>query len=509
MAFRPILTSRLASRFRAAISSAIGRKATAAVQVTLNALLLSTTSATALTAFVSTVVGATAGSSLASTSSDGAKLKASGGALTGSFNVLGTATQTLTETLAGATGSPKQSNANITVAPYTGYTSRLGQVAKSHICDSSSANTQMNSRTAHIMRGGASALQVIWPLFYMANFTETAGSAAGSFRASIEYPSGTITQVTFGGNATKAFTAGQNQVVGDLMTLVQAIPDGAEFWLNVYMTTTAGRIPYLSLKRNEAAGERLSVATSGLTDKTGTGGTFTSSDTTGAVYPPTSILAQTTRPVFGLIGDSRVYGQGDTPDSALDIGEFQRSVGGAYGYASLGTGGDRAYSFVASHPIRLALINQIGATHILDDYGINDLRPDVGQTLAQLQANKLTIWGYFTTPKVYTSTAPPYCTDTAGQTPNSTDNLRVAYNAWLRAGAPIVSGAAVAPGTAGATVAGQSGHPLTGGVLDVDAVVANASSQWLSSTYTVDGIHESATGALLERAAGCIRVSIP
>lgn len=85
---------------------------------------------------------------------------------------------------------------------------------------------------------------------------------------------------------------------------------------------------------------------------------------------------------------------------------------------------------------------------------------------------------------------------TANQTvANSTKEAnRVQLNGWLRSGAPIVAGAAVAAGTQGATTAGQSGHPLYGLWEITDRVETARDSGIWKAGYTSDGLHPNSTG---------------
>ena len=83
---------------------------------TLGTLTLSPTTATTGSAFSSTISGATSGSAITATSSDGTALTVSGSTVSGTFSAAGSPTVTLTETLSGATGSPKTSTATITVS---------------------------------------------------------------------------------------------------------------------------------------------------------------------------------------------------------------------------------------------------------------------------------------------------------------------------------------------------------------------------------------------------------
>jgi hypothetical protein len=88
---------------------------TQAASVTLAALTLSPTSATAGSAYSGTISGKTSGSTITATSSDGTTLTVSGTTVSGTFSAAGTPTITLTETLAGATNSPRSSTISFTV----------------------------------------------------------------------------------------------------------------------------------------------------------------------------------------------------------------------------------------------------------------------------------------------------------------------------------------------------------------------------------------------------------
>lgn len=83
--------------------------------VLLNALTLSGGSATTGNLWTATISGATAGSTVTATSSDGTVLTVSGNSVSGTFTAAGTPTITLTETLASASNSGRQSTGSVTV----------------------------------------------------------------------------------------------------------------------------------------------------------------------------------------------------------------------------------------------------------------------------------------------------------------------------------------------------------------------------------------------------------
>lgn len=88
----------------------------AAAAVTLSALTLSPLTATAGVAYSGTISGNTSGSTITATSSDGTALSVSGTTVTGTFAGAGSPTITLTETLAGATNTPRVSTGTMVVS---------------------------------------------------------------------------------------------------------------------------------------------------------------------------------------------------------------------------------------------------------------------------------------------------------------------------------------------------------------------------------------------------------
>jgi hypothetical protein len=83
---------------------------------TLSALTLSALTATAGAAYSGTISGKTSGSTITATSSDGTSLTVSGTTVSGTFSAAGSPTVTLTETLAGATNTPRVSTATVVVS---------------------------------------------------------------------------------------------------------------------------------------------------------------------------------------------------------------------------------------------------------------------------------------------------------------------------------------------------------------------------------------------------------
>lgn len=217
-------------------------------------------------------------------------------------------------------------------------------------------------------------------------------------------------------------------------------------------------------------------------------GAATIPDTDGSLlYMPLAITATplsaaaSALPVVGIVGDSLAQGTGDggttTDRPGINVTNPQSGSGGYIWHALTAAGipsfnaasaSDLVAQFVlpADRFRRLAFMRD--ATSIICEYGRNDVTN--GQTLAQIQANLLTAWSLFSNVglRVFQTTITPKTTSSdlfqtvANQTSGSNESVRLALNAWLRAGSPIQSGAAVAIGTPGAVLAGAATHPLYG-----------------------------------------------
>lgn len=126
----------------------------------------------------------------------------------------------------------------------------------------------------------------------------------------------------------------------------------------------------------------------------------------------------------------------------------------------------------------------VGADFAITNYGRNDLANIGGITLATFQANLIAWWTQlsFRGLRVYQTTITPKSTSTdtwmtvanqTADTANSYESNRVAANTWLRDGAPMTAGVAVATGTSGALRMGSTGHPLTG-IIEIADMVETA-----------------------------------
>lgn len=220
-----------------------------------------------------------------------------------------------------------------------------------------------------------------------------------------------------------------------------------------------------------------------------------------------------------IVGDSIINGLGDSTFLAsLDFGFAPIALNGTRAWVKISCPSEQAAGF-ATHAGRK---NRIAAARACSSAICNYFVNDLGvYTLAQAQANLVTIWNLLNVTYglfVWQTTCTPITTSsdswatTGNQTLNAqgvgTETIRVQFNTWIRDGAPLLAGVAVATGSsaAGTLRAGQSGHPLAGYFETADTVeTARNSGLWkvtgAANAYTSDGIHPSHTAHVAMAAA--------
>lgn len=317
------------------------------------------------------------------------------------------------------------------------------------------------------------------PSFSYANFTtpsasgDTDPAAAITISASVEV-GGTIYRLTFGGQSSVTIAPG-GVVTSDPLGVT--LPAGI-YYVRTYTSSTA----WYANHRFSYAGSGGFTATTDLTAAGSAAIGNTSNSSYGlAPVSATAVTAARSAAVV-IIGDSIGHGLGDAggtaqwagyndTTAALGRGGFiaRALTPAGIGHTNLALPSETLQTFVsvAGHMRRGALITA-GSTAIVQ-YGRNDLT--AGRTLAAIQADMITAWLFLSSlgMRVMQTTITPASTSTdnfattANQTPasSSVETVRVNLNTWLRAGAPVSAGVAVAVGTGGALVAGNSGHPLT------------------------------------------------
>ena len=159
-------------------------------------------------------------------------------------------------------------------------------------------------------------------------------------------------------------------------------------------------------------------------------------------------------------------------------------------------------------------------TDALVAWGYNDLDQAwqvSSRDVAYVQKNAIAAWAWIGAggPRVWQATVSPSTDSTdgwasiEGQTPRAALPYRLAFNAWLRDGAPIDGAAPAEVGDASAVRAGEAGHPLAG-VIDQAARVESEPGSGVfrvdHGPLTADGGHPNAVGHdLMSEALGTIQ----
>lgn len=356
------------------------------------------------------------------------------------------------------------------------------------ISDLPAQTTVGTSRFAYRVQQSADNVRLVYTNWYNSSYkatqycTDYANTATITVQALI-FPPGSSTgiPVTVGGSTSWAITGGA-WVQTDPIEI--AVIAGQSFDVQTYVSGTQW-YPTLISGGGFTAGNQ---ATSG-SSKLGS--------TSGVLYAPAVVTGKRAGPAVVVMGDSIAYNsaQGNS------LGYLEKGLDGHYGLINTSSPGDRLYWYLAGRRSFSQFADNDATTAIIE-YCRNDLGD--GRTVAQMQANLLTLWNIRKTAgqRVIQTTITPNTTstDSWSTTGNQTvasagvEANRVSLNDWIRAGAPIVSGTAVAPGTGGATLAGQAGHPLYGYFEITDNVETARNSGIWKANYTTDGLHPNTTG---------------
>ncbi|HLW90549.1 MAG TPA: SGNH/GDSL hydrolase family protein, partial [Roseiarcus sp.] len=356
-------------------------------------------------------------------------------------------------------------------------------------------NQQFNSRSYHKAAVAVSALKIVVPNWYVSNpgFVETAAPTTATIWAAIEYPAGTFHQITFSGSASVTMSAGA-QAISDWCNV--SIPAGAFFYIRMFGSNSAGVLYITSTvggtnDENSGVGEALQVAPSGLSNLTMTG-SVPESNTYQYGFRPLAILGMTSKPSVLCIGDSRCYGVGDVSDATGDRGEICRSIGQKFAYCNFGVPADKAATFVASNSLRLAFAQY--ATHIVSEYGVNDMYV-LGHAATATLASLAQARALFPGAPFFQSTISPVTSSTDGwaTTTNQTANGNVG------------------PNLAAVNDAIRAGNGGITGYFDIADQTMSARDSLLWSVgggaHTADGLHANALGYAAILNSGAVNVS--
>ncbi|MCF3941304.1 hypothetical protein [Gordonia tangerina] len=216
------------------------------------------------------------------------------------------------------------------------------------------------------------------------------------------------------------------------------------------------------------------------------------------VYSPAMILGEvaTPAPTVAIIGDSIAASQADNADRGFIVRALEPLN---LGYVWLPQQGETMSMWHTADEGGGRAVGLDHVSHAICQYGVNDIFNN-GNSLATWQTNALKLWtalaqrgiSVFQTTITPKSSSTDSWATTANQTAAAQTGVRNSVNDWLRAGAPLNPStlAAVAVGTAGALLAGQPDHPLTG----YFEVADQAESARNSGLWKVTGTANYATG---------------
>lgn len=369
------------------------------------------------------------------------------------------------------------------------YPPYLGQVATNCLHMAAilvGTSTQMNMWSAHFARDDITSLQVAWANYFGSSEAGPLGNL--TVTASVEYPIGTLHQVTWSASTSCVIASGDMGPLSDPVAVV--IPKGALFRVRAFETCAQG-VPLITSSVSASNLQVVEVATSGLTDKTMSG--TVSGTGMGTYATPALIVAQTTRPSFAIFGDSIGIGgdESGTLDYSGDVGIVARSVGQSYAYLNISRAGDTLANLLTSAGAKRRALAAY-CSGIICEMGRNDFT--AGRTAAQHAANIQSLAALFPGKPVFSTTVTPLSTSsdtwvTVGNQTAGTGNAeRVAFNERLRANS--------VPGAAD--------------FLDVTSVVESSlnSGLWAVGMVTTTGggagLHPNTAGYLAVRQARAI-----
>lgn len=358
---------------------------------------------------------------------------------------------------------------------------------------SNGTDTSMTSKTSHKAVHDITEVRLVYGNFYNAAGVETAGPNDISVKFAIQVTTDTYrVRGTFGSKRTVVIEPGTRATSDPIPVDIKA---GESFFVYTYVSVASAGMKWpqgLQTQSPESEGRVVGV------DYTDTGtvtiGSFFS-------YAPMQLLGRPPKAdtiSLGGIGDSIMAGSGDSNTH----GFWARGISGNMSEQRTAYAGEQASGFVRRDLSQYRLPLLASATHIVCELGINDVKGAV--PLATLQAFILTIWNKAKrrAPKVYQTTLTPVSTSTdawattGNQAVTANETVRVGFNNWVRAGAPIdpATGAAVAIGTSGALLAGATNHPLAGHIELADTVETARNSGIWKAAHTGDGTHPNVTG---------------
>lgn len=306
------------------------------------------------------------------------------------------------------------------------------------------AGKEFNARTVYKSSDAIHSLKVAFENLTVANNAPSEVATGTNLRiyASVEYPAGTFTQITWSGVDHLDLASGDLQIsdytAGDIN-----IPAATDFWIRTFESSTNGQGYLANAAQNTARGELFETGNTGtLTNKT-MGGTITASTTSSA--PAIAVIGVSTKPSVIGLGDSKMFlglAGSVSASNAGFVGEiFSCFSDETIPFLNLGRPGGQAQNFDGFFVKEKALLGF--SSDYVNEFAINDFFTG-GLTAAQVKAANEAIIAEINVAhphaKIMMSTVGPKATSATGawiggadQTTNGSNGDKNVYNAIVRA----------------------------------------------------------------------------
>lgn len=297
------------------------------------------------------------------------------------------------------------------------------------LSSSTPTNHQLMARSAHVATDAISALRIVHQNFTVTGSvsTETGNGATATVNASVEYPAGTFTQITYDTGSTSGTVPAAGIKFSDYVTIPGGIPAGATFHIRTFHQNASG-IVYNNW-RSTLLGELMTVGNA-LSDQT-MGGTIVSSGNFS--HPPLAIIGLTTKASVCIVGDSIGWGFHDTPvveDARQGI--IARGFPSTLPFVNLSSGGMQAKTFPTLAAARKLILPY--CSHVICELCNNDINV-AGSSVATLTTDLQAFYATLVNgQRVTQTTCSPKTTSTdswattANQTLVSSESRRLDFN---------------------------------------------------------------------------------
>lgn len=278
---------------------------------------------------------------------------------------------------------------------------RLNQMGFGGYAGSDGTDTNGNTRISLFNETGATVtrIKLVFTNWRADATNEVAGYNTIMVAGSFEYPAGTFNQLTFSGAASVSIPV-DGIVESDELTLTTPFPNDAQGWARTYVSVSAGQKWPQGYLINTTRGEAADFATG--VDKTMSGTIANATPTANRRgFGPSAIRATAWTGVIrkiaiASVGDSILMQAGDGNFDARGSGGWNgRAMSARCPHLNIAIAGTSAFNNQpANFARRLALLKKSGATHILCNWGFNDI--SAGRLVTQIQADIQAIWNNWT-----------------------------------------------------------------------------------------------------------------